>query len=87
MEDTKKLKENLHQMIDQINDQATLEAIQTLLAPQLSSFYSVEGEFLNQDQVEDMLDESETDIEAGRTTPQQEVDEVLKSWRHQKTEK
>jgi len=27
MEDTKKLKENLHQMIDQTNDLATLEAI------------------------------------------------------------
>ncbi len=87
MEDTKKPKENLHQMIDQINDQATLEAIQTLLAPQFSSFYSVEGEPLDQNQVEDMLEESEADIEAGRTTPHQEVDKLVKLWRNQKTEK
>ena len=87
MEDTKKLKENLHQMIDQINDQATLEAVQTLLAPQLSNFYSLEGELLDQDQVEDMLEESEADIKANRTTPHQEVDEVMKSWRSQGAEK
>ena len=74
MEDTNKLKENLYQMIDHINDQATLEAVQTLLAPQLTSFYSIEGELLDQEQIEDMLEESESDIEAGRTTPHQKVE-------------
>lgn len=57
------------------------------MAPQLSSLYSVEGEPLDQNQVEDMLEESEADIEAGRTIPHQEVDKLVKSWRNQKTEK
>ena len=57
------------------------------MAPQLSSLYSVEGEPLDQNQVEDMLEESEADIEAGRTIPHQEVDKLVKSRRNQKTEK
>ena len=83
MNDTAKIKDDLHQIIDQIEDQATLEAVRTLLAPQLNAMYSLQGALLDQAQIEDLLEESEADIEAGRTISQQELKAHIQSWRDQ----
>ena len=89
MSDTSKLKNDLHQLIDQIEDQATLEAIRTLLTPKVDAIYSLRGQALSQDQIENLLEESEADIkagqqESGRTFSHQELKGQIQSWRHQK---
>lgn len=68
-------------MIDQIEDQATLEAIRTLLAPQISAIYSLSGQLLSQEEIEDLLEGSEADIEAGHTVTQQALKDDIQSWR------
>ncbi len=78
---TTKLKDDLHQLIDQIEDQATLQAVHTLLAPRAEKLYSVQGKALDQNQVEDILEESESDIEAGHTLSHQELKTHMQSWR------
>lgn len=87
MTDTAKIKDDLHQIIDQIEDQATLEAVRTLLAPQPNAVYSLQGAPLDQAQTEDLLEESEADIEAGRTISQQELKAQIQSWRSQNNAK
>lgn len=86
MTGTAKLRDNLHQIIDQIEDQATLRAVYTLLTPRLSEsglnkIHSVSGEALDQDQIDDLLEESEGDVEAGRTLSHQELKTHMQSWR------
>lgn len=81
MADTEKVKNDLHQMIDQIEDQATLEAIRTLLAPQIGAIYSLPGQLLSQEETEDLLEESEADIEASRTITHQALKDDMQSWR------
>ncbi len=76
-----KLRDDLHQLIDRIEDQATLQAVHTLLAPRAERLYSVQGEALDQNQIEDLLEESESDIEAGRTLSHQELKTHMQSWR------
>lgn len=71
---TADLKDDLHQIIDQIEDQAILQAVRILLAPQVSTLYNLEGKPLNQDNIEDLLEESEADIEAGRVVSQQALE-------------
>lgn len=83
MNNTAKLKDDLHHVIDQIEDQATLQAVLTLLAPQTDSLFKLQGQPLDQDTIEDLLEESEADIEAGRTISQQELKTHIKSWRNQ----
>ena len=78
---TTKLKDDLHQLIDRIEDQATLQAVHTLLAPRAEKLYSVQGKALDQNQVEDILEESESDIEAGHTLSHQELKTHMQSWR------
>lgn len=87
MSNTAKLKDDLHHIIDQIEDQATLEAVRTLLAPKVSAIYSVQGQQLDQDRIEDLLEESEADIEAGRTVSHQELKGQIQSWRNQNNAK
>ena len=87
MMNTIKIKDDLHQMIDQIEDQATLEAIRTLLAPQIGAVYSLQGQLLSQEEIEDLLEESEADIEAGRTVTQRMLKDQIQSWRKQSSEK
>jgi predicted transcriptional regulator len=87
MSNTAKLKDDLHHIIDQIEDQATLEAIRTLLTPKVGSIYSVQGQQLDPDQIEDLLEESEADIEAGHTVPHQKLKAQIQSWRNQNNEK
>lgn len=92
MSNTTKLKDDLHHIIDQIEDQATLEAIHTLLAPQVGGIYSLQGQKLDQDRIDDLLEESEADIEAGRQEPgrtisHQELKSQIQSWRNQKNAK
>ena len=78
---TTKLRDDSHQLIDQIEDQATLQAVHTLLAPRAEKLYSVQGKALDQNQVEDLLEESESDIEAGHTLSHQELKTHVQSWR------
>ncbi len=80
---TAKLKEDLHHIIDQIEDQAILEAVHTLLASQTGTLYSLQGQQLDQDSIAARLEESEADIEAGRTVSQQELKAQIQSWRKQ----
>lgn len=80
--DTAKLKEDLHQIIDQIEDQMTLEAIRTLLSPQVNELFDLQGNLLSQETMEDLLEESEADIEAGRTISQSELKTHIQSWRN-----
>lgn len=87
MSNTAKLKDDLHQIIDQIDDEATLEAVRTLLTPKVESIYSIQGQQLDQEQIEDLLEESETDIEAGHTVSHQELKVQIQSWRNQKNAK
>ena len=87
MTDTAKIKDDLHQLIDQIEDQATLEAVRTLLSPKVGTLYSVQGQPLDQNQIEDLLEESEQDIEAGRTVSHQELKSHIQSWRNQNNAK
>ena len=78
---TTKLRDDLHQLIDQIEDQATLQAVHTLLALRAEKLYSIQGKILDQNQIEDLLEESESDIEAGRTRSHQELKTHMQSWR------
>ncbi len=87
MTDTEKLKDDLHQLIDQIEDPATLEAIRTLLTPKVDTLYSIQGQLIDQNQIEDLLEESEQDIEAGRTVSHQELKSHIQSWRSQNNAK
>lgn len=82
MTHTAKLRADLHHIIDQIEDQATLEAVLTLLAPQLGTLYSLQGQPLDQESIEDLLEESEADIKAGRTVSQRELKTNIQSWRN-----
>jgi predicted transcriptional regulator len=87
MTNTSKLKEDLHHIIDQIEDQAILEAVHTLLTSQIGTIYSLQGQALDQDSIEARLEESEADIEAGRTVSQQELKAKIQSWRKQNNAK
>lgn len=87
MTDTAKLRDALHEIIDQIEDQATLEAMRTLLTPQASIRLYQYGQPLEQDKIDDLLEESEADIKAGRTTSQQEMKAQIQSWRKQSSVK
>jgi hypothetical protein len=87
MTDTAKLKDALHEIIDQIEDQATLEAVRTLLTPQVGARFYRHGQQLTQDEIDDLLEESEMDIEAGRTISQQELKAQIQSWRKQSNAK
>lgn len=80
---TTKLRDDLHQLIDRIEDQAILRAVHTLLAPRAEKLYSVQGKALDQNQVEDLLEESESDIDAGRTLSHQELKTHIQSWREE----
>ena len=84
---TADLKDDLHQIIDQIEDQATLQAVHILLAPQVGTFYNLEGKRLDQDSIEDLLEESEADIEAGRIVSQKALETQIQSWRNQNSAK
>ncbi|MEK6477531.1 hypothetical protein WJR50_08350 [Catalinimonas sp. 4WD22] len=84
MSNTAKLKDDLHHIIDQIDDEATLEAVRTLLTPKVEAIYNVKGQQHDQDQIENFLEESEKDIEAGHTVSHQELKEQIQSWRNVK---
>ena len=82
MANTIALRESLHQLIDQIDDQATLQAMYTLLNPPANvGVYSLQGKALNQDAIESMLEESEDDIEANRVISQKALSKQMQSWR------
>ncbi|MGB3777293.1 MAG: hypothetical protein WA960_02965 [Tunicatimonas sp.] len=87
MADTAKLKDALHEIINQIEDQATLEAMRTLLTPQVGVRLHQHGQQLTQDEIDDLLEESEMDIKAGRTVSQQELKAQIQSWRKQSSAK
>ena len=87
MTDTTKLKDSLHHIIDQIEDQATLEAVLTLLSPKVGTIYNGKGKSLNQEQIEDLLEESEEDIKANSTVSHRELKTHIQSWRNQNSAK
>ena len=66
------IKIELHQMIDQIEDNKVLEAIYTLLFNQPVAF-TTEGKPLNQKAYEAMIEEGEEDIRMGRVHSHDDV--------------
>lgn len=87
MTDTAKLKDDLHQLIDQIEDQTILKALRILLSPKADILHNAQGQPLDHNQIEDLLEESEKDIEAGRTVFNQELKSHIQSWRNQNSAK
>lgn len=72
------LKLELHQMIDQIGDKKTLEAVYTLLSNQTVAYNSI-GKSLSRSNFELMIDEGEKDIKEGRVFSQEDVEAHFKS--------
>ena len=87
MTDTSELKNALHEIIDRIEDQATLEAMRTLLAPQVDIRLYRHQQPLEMDEIDNLLEESEADIKAGRTVSHQEMKAQIQSWRKQSSAK
>ena len=87
MTDTAELKNALHEIVDQIEDQATLEAMRTLLAPQVGIRLYRHKQPLEMDEIDNLLEESEADIKAGRTVSHQEMKAQIQSWRKQSNAK
>jgi predicted transcriptional regulator len=87
MTDTSELKNALHEIIDRIEDQATLEAMRTLLTPQVGVRLYRHKQSLETDEIDNLLEESEADIKAGRTVSHQEMKAQIQSWRKQSNAK
>lgn len=85
--DITKLKNNLHQIIDRIDDDAVLQAIYTLLSSKEKIIaHSVQGQPLTQEEMEAMIEESEEDIRSGRTTTHENLKNEIHSWRNRHPE-
>ena len=67
------LKEELHQIIDRIEDDKILEAAYILLEKQDSGIYSTMGERLFQSEFESKIDEGEQDIKLGKVHSHDQV--------------
>ena len=87
MTDTSELKNALHEIIDRIEDQATLEAMRTLLTPQVGIRLYRHQQPLETDEIDNLLEESEADTKAGRTVSHQEMKAQIQSWRKQSSAK
>lgn len=73
--ETVQLKEELHQIIDRIEDSKILEATYTLLERQDIILHATNGKPLTQRAFESMIDEGEHDIEQGKTHSHEQIKE------------
>lgn len=71
------LKEELHQIIDRIEDDKILEAAYILLEKQDADIYSTMGERLTQREFELKIDEGEQDIKLGKIQSHDQVKEYF----------
>ena len=72
----------LHRIIDQIRDNRVLEAVYTLLSSRDQTVaYSSKGDPLVKEDLDTMLKASESDIQYGRLTNQNDLKKEVKSWR------
>jgi len=76
---TVQLKEELHQIIDRIEDSKILEATYTLLERQDIILHTTNGEPLTQREFESMIDEGEHDIEQGKIHSHEQVKEHFRN--------
>ena len=79
---TTELKSRLHKIIDSIEDGEILKAVHTILSSQ-SAFESrsTSGLPLTKEDMDEMINASESDIKAGRLTGQAELKKELQNWR------
>ena len=79
---TIEIRQELHQIIDKINDKRLLAAVHTLLTSSSKTIiHSSKGEPLTKENMDEMLEVSEVDIREGRLTDHQNLKNEIKSWR------
>jgi hypothetical protein len=79
---TPELKSELHQIIDQVNDNRILEAVYTILSSQLNIFaYTTDNKPITKEALDKLLELSEDDIKSGRITNQADIKKEIETWR------
>jgi hypothetical protein len=79
---TSELQMELHQIIDQVQDNRILQAVHTILSSQVSIFaQTTDGRPLSKDGFDEMLEAGEEDIKARRFISQKNLKEKIKTWR------
>lgn len=79
---TIEIRQELHQIIDKINDKRLLGAVHTLLTSSSKIVtHSSKGEPLTKGAMDEMLEASEAAISEGRVTDQQDLKNEMKNWR------
>ncbi|GIL22947.1 MAG: hypothetical protein BroJett042_14600 [Bacteroidota bacterium] len=79
---TSELQLKLHQIIDQVNDQEVLKAIHTLLSAQVESVIkTIDGVPISKLELDELLEQAESDIANGRTIQQHDLKKEITTWR------
>lgn len=80
--DTTELQFELHQIIDRIKDNQILKAVHTILSSQTNTTAdTTSGKTLTNSQMDQMLQDSEIEIQNGQVISQKDLKEEIKNWR------
>ncbi len=81
---TAAIRNNLHKLIDVVNDNTILKAVQTILEKEATNNiigYSIDGKPITQELLDEELEASEQDFKNGNFLTHSQLKKEIKNWR------